>query len=436
MLDGLPPVVQLLLREPPTDRQLGDLEQFRRYLKRLLPELKRQALWTIKHFDYPIDAADPRVKGFVIRPSTGLDPFSTFAKCADPRCRVLNAQQVARSIGLYGDTVMIADRFTTAILHTDKLTAGALFWIATLLRVLVTLKPMFESGVFQFYQSARSYCEHHRREFFMQIDEATEAVLEQTKDGIHFERSGNLVEIHSNKLHEPPLVMPAPLTKSDKAKLKNGVPLETVGILLAKEVFAEEVFESFLDLNNASNFRAVTFSNSRVSLLTAQYVERAVPLKEDIAVWEAARSAVLPWVRDLSVAQVLELRQEAANALPRLRAALGTAMSDQAADSPAVKEVVNRLQEEAAEVSAELKALKLPQKERDRVGLGLLGLTLSIYGIAGDIPLQAMAVSGLVTLLGLLHTTRRSDHQEHEKLTSKPGYVLVKAKELTEHAPK
>jgi hypothetical protein len=61
-------------------------------------------------------------------------------------------------------------------------------------------------------------------------------------------------------------------------------------------------------------------------------------------------------------------------------------------------------------------------------------MTLSVYGMAGDMPMQAVALTGLIAMLGLLHTTRRSDHQAHARLISRPGYVLVKAKELAEHA--
>ena len=321
MIETLPPVVQLILREPPTSEELGDLELFRKYVRRLMPEFRAQAEWTASNFQYPRDQRDPQIQGFVIRPSTGLDPFSHFGKCFEPACRILNAQHVARSVGLYGDTVLMADRFTSAFLHGQRLTADYLAHLATLISVLLTLRPLFEAGVFRFYESARGFCELHARQFFAQVDEATEKVLHDVRKEIQFEL---VADKYLGISHEPSLVYRHVLTKRDLAKLSKGVSVEELGMAAYRKGVSAMVFESFLDLQNASDFKAVTFSDSRVSLLTAQFVERGSRYDEP-EIWEASRSAVLPWVRDLSVAQIVQLREEAAGALPRLRAAMGKA---------------------------------------------------------------------------------------------------------------
>jgi len=434
VIDELPPVVQLIVRQPPTLTQLGDLEEFRKYVKRLLPEFRRQALWTIENFNYPQDGKNRDIRGFVIRPSTGLDPFSTFGKCTDLSCRVLNAQHIARSIGLYGDTVLVADRFTTTILDIDRWTAAALYWFAGNILALLTLLPLFEAGVFRFYQSAIAYCDFHYQQFLTQLDNATDAVLDDMGSRIKYRIENDMLCAETGVIHERSLILNARLTKRSRTKLQKGVPVETLGREMIRPQLCDEIFESFLDLQNASRFKAVTFSNSRISLLTAMHVERAAPSRDNIEAWEASRSATLPWVKTLSVSQIVQLRAEAATALPRLRTALASTMTSPNSDERETRLLVKRLEEEAEEVSSELSALNFPQQERDRTGLGLLGLTISIYGMVGEVPLQAMAFGGLIALLGLLHTTRRGDHKEHAKLISRPGYVLLKAKELAEHA--
>src|SRR6266700_2221233 len=293
MLDTLPPVVQLILREPPTPDEIGDLEQFRKYLKRLLAELRSQALWTLEHFRYPKDATSEGIRGFVIRPSTGLDPFSTFAKCAHPSCRVLNAHHIARSIGLYGDTVLMADRFTSGILRMDRWTLPALHWFASNVLVLLTLRPMFEAGVFRFYRSDMALCAYHQRQFFKQLDSATDAILEEVGDRIQYHLDKGMIVVNTEFLHEPGLISGTKLTKRIKGKLDKGVPIKALGREIVRPEISNEVFESFLDLQNASRFKAVTFSNSRISLLTAKHVERASPSIQDVEVWEASRSATL-----------------------------------------------------------------------------------------------------------------------------------------------
>ena len=45
-----------------------------------------------------------------------------------------------------------------------------------------------------------------------------------------------------------------------------------------------------------------------------------------------------------------------------------------------------------------------------------------------------VALGGLMTILGLVHTSGRHDEQKISSIQSQPGYVLVRAKELLEHA--
>lgn len=90
-LDHLPPVAQLHLREQPTKAELGDYHKF---FTRLFPELRRQAEWTISNLRqiYPEREADRT--SLCISPSSGIDPFSRFGKCFDPKCRELNAARL------------------------------------------------------------------------------------------------------------------------------------------------------------------------------------------------------------------------------------------------------------------------------------------------------------------------------------------------------
>jgi hypothetical protein len=435
-LDTFPPVVQLLLREPPPDPVVSDLGQFRKYLLRLLPELRKQTLWTLENFKYPEDEKDLGQPGFIVRPSTGVDPFSTFGKCADPACRLLNARQIARSIGLYGDTVLIADRFTSGILSVDRWDEHSLNWFATNVRVLLALRPLFEAGVFRFYRSAIALCDQHKKEFDGQVESVTDEVLRLLENDVKYELRENVIAVRPGRLSEPPLVTTRVLTKTALKDLKKGLPIEAIGKLVLRERVHDEVFETFLDLRNSSRFGAVTFSNSRAALLTAKHVEKSAPAPEEIEVWEAARSVDLPWIKSLSVEEIVRLREQAKDALPRFRAAMAAIMIGSSADERGTKESLGRLKQEAEELSAELRALNFPRRRHDRAGLGLLGLTISVYGMLGDVPLQAMAVTSLVALLSLLHSTRRSDEQEHSKLIARPAYVLLKARELANHARK
>ena len=60
----------------------------------------------------------------------------------------------------------------------------------------------------------------------------------------------------------------------------------------------------------------------------------------------------------------------------------------------------------------------------ERDVLGPLGLTAS----------AAAALGGLMSALALVHQDSRKAHQERNLLESRPGFVLLKAKELLDHA--
>jgi hypothetical protein len=107
-----------------------------------------------------------------------------------------------------------------------------------------------------------------------------------------------------------------------------------------------------------------------------------------------------------------------------------------ASEGAAVADAIEELRADAAEVEAELKALSPGAEETFRNVAGVLGITIAVYGFVGDALPPGVALGGLMSLLGLLHTSARNDQHKEAQLVSKPAYVLVKAKELLEHAPK
>jgi len=95
------------------------------------------------------------------------------------------------------------------------------------------------------------------------------------------------------------------------------------------------------------------------------------------------------------------------------------------------EDVISELRLDAAEVEAELKSLNLGRGRRFRTGAGILAVTMAVYGFAGGV--AATSVASLISLLGLLHVSARKDEQELAKAESRPGYVLLKAREMLQH---
>jgi hypothetical protein len=130
---------------------------------------------------------------------------------------------------------------------------------------------------------------------------------------------------------------------------------------------------------------------------------------------------------------VLALREEADSALPALRASFVQEIVRSNGKVRSIADAIDKLRAEAADVERELSASTIGPEQAFRATYGLLGMGVTIYGLASGQP--AAATAGLLSVLGLLHQSGRKDHQALAMAKSHPAYVLVKAKELSEHAP-
>ena len=432
--DRLPPVVQILLAEKPSETDL--LSNPHKYVKKLLPELRRQAEWTFQHRDdYYIDRKEERqAPGLVVDPSSGLDPFSTHGKCMDPACRFHNAELIARTVGLYADCALIGDHFTDHVVLSERWSEYDSVRFLTNAMVLHRLRPMFEAGVFRFANNFGAYCTFHSEQFKAQVAKATDVVLQESLSAIKLEIRKDRVVFQANELAGFNGALVLPMNAKVKRMIAKTKDRQKLALDLLSPTIYDEVHETLFKMRRAAPFRAVTFSNSRVSLRAARQFDAQAPSDTDLEVWEASRSANLPWVSDLSVPQILKLREEADRALPRFRERMGSGLTSGSREE--ATKVIRRLREEAFEVEAELKALDAKGEGRFRSLSGILGMTVSVYGFAGEFLAAGAAITGLGTLFGLLHAAGHKERQEVSKLTARPGYVLVKAKELAEHAPK
>ncbi|MGZ3325191.1 MAG: hypothetical protein ACXU9C_29990, partial [Xanthobacteraceae bacterium] len=98
----------------------------------------------------------------------------------------------------------------------------------------------------------------------------------------------------------------------------------------------------------------------------------------------------------------------------------------------AARELVMELREQSHEVRAELQAAQKNSAKYWKTTYALLGLGLSAYGVATD---QVVAgVGGLLPLINLLISHKSGHEKDISKLTTKPGYVLVKAQDILAHA--
>jgi hypothetical protein len=172
-------------------------------------------------------------------------------------------------------------------------------------------------------------------------------------------------------------------------------------------------------------------AGSRSEALVISTLDKTAPRLSEIEDWEKLRTVPLPWVQKLTCEEVLALRQKASKALPRLRELLRTELIVPAADNRNLQQVVAELRSQALEVEAELDALKLPKERKFQVGMGALAMSFIVYGFASQSPpIVAGSLAALLATLAHLRNTERDHDSQAAKLTSKPAYALLRAKQI------
>lgn len=430
--DAIPPVISLLLDDRVWRALEAGADQFTREMRSLIPELKRQARWTHEHFNYftPTDVAS---SSLVVTASGALNPLSPYGICSRGPCRVLAANNMARTLGLYADYVLLPD-IPTLHMRYESNPITDLFRLCTYILVLRVLEPMIRAGVVRFWRGAVAACAPCSKALRARIPAVVEELLSDGRSTPVATIKGNIASVDLESLFGQSIIYSRPLTSAEKNGKNRGLA-KRIGREFYVEVAQSDIWATLLDLRYSSSTHASLFSTRRESLRALRAFDSDAPALNTVAAWESARSVELPWVSDLSVEQVLQLRSEAASALPSFRDSFVRQIT-KAETAPAdVGSAIAGLQAEAAQIRTELDSAR-PRVERAfRATFGLLGMSLAVYAAAtGNPAIEVGAGIGLLNALGYLHARGKDEHKARVKAESSPAYVLVKAKELSDHA--
>ena len=422
--DELPPVVRILLDE---DIHLGRLKDQLNKLRRLFPELRRQAEWTRKNFT-PLD--EEFLSGqFAITASGKLDPFLG-GHCL-PDCQIESANQFAQTLGLFADVVTISDPFTVRLFRARQRPPRS-FFLNLLVDCLILkeIEPLIRAGVVRFRSLSYEHCSDCHSDFLMEIDKASEDLIDIVNSELTFRVKNDLLTIGMGSLTDPPRLLDYWLSDELKRDMKTGLmSVRDVGRSVFTKHIKEELHRLCIEAQSAASMSSPLFSSSRLDVLALRALEGQSPDLKEIELWEGARSIKLPWIKQLTPEGVVQLREEAAYALPQFRERMLKVLSERDDEPKAVTSSIMELREEAEELVAKLKSLRLDDGKRGRSAFGSLAITLSIYGFAAGFPAWTQIAMLMSALLGL-HLDARKDAKDAQELISRPAYVLVKAKEL------
>jgi hypothetical protein len=446
----LPPVIQIVL-----DEQLSRFSSSRELAAKIAAsdldkELQRQALWSAEQFAYDANAAAGLPVGFSVAPSISLNPFASTAKCGSTACRAKSNEDFVKTVGLYTDVAFLPDPLTPMLVQNGvKASHSKEFYEAV--KTLQYIMPLVQAGVIRFITPFHHYCRQCHRRITDSVDRATDSLLIDIQSDIHAEIFKEKKVIHvfiRTPLLYPasdhPLVWHVPLRGASMKEFTRicgtgSRPKQTQACRihlaeLIRKRLRGELLQVLFDVKASREMKALMLAGSRVEPLFLSRLERSAPAVDELEHWESLRTLHLPWIHELSVEEVLRLREEAHLALPRLREMLDRRLNTPVHDSAEkVRETISELREQAAEVEAELGGLELGKERNYRAGMGGLAMLFVVYAVASGVPqLQAGGIGALLATLAHLRSTERAQAAELAKLASKPAFALFKAKRIIE----
>jgi len=445
----LPPVIQIL-----KDEGVLNLESDQDFISRLtdpgfIKDLSNQSEWTLQNFKYAGDKESSSQGEFNVIPTGSMNPFSPIGKCSNPTCHATYLDNFIKTIGLYTDKAYIVDPLTTFFHNVDYSNISYLLSVKNRISTLKTLLPLVDAGIIEFLSPVGRYCEDCVKKVDQIVSKATDILVMESKNNLKYNiRSiGNkefLAITNPIFVDDPkhPLITVYDLTNKNLASLKAFANRRTKSntydkiVNAVNKIFSQtlrtNVQSLFIEMSSCEKTHSVVVSGSRHESLVFAEIQKTRPPLNHIDNWETLRSVNLPWITELSPNDILLLRNESKNALPQLRRLLSEKLNTPNEYTEVhIRNVVLELQAQAAEVQAELEGLTLSKERRYRLGMGGLGISFVIYGLfLGHPTVAATGIASMLALLAHLRSHEISNEKEIAKLSTTPGFVLFKAKQI------
>lgn len=421
-LPDVPPALWLLLTEVARSTSWNDS---RKRIRSILPILRDQSenfvFDSAKRLNYNRNPTK-----FDIHMHGSLDLLAGQG-CMDLECRLQAANRLARSVGLIADRVWLSDTLSDRFLDFGRSTNAKLDEVIADVFVLLRLLPLIEAGIVRFTSQVMPACQDCISKFDSQVESITDDLYRIFKRDFHLQPRGKGgFSVNTGKCFEPPLIMVSRSNNLDQIPNTRSY---------AEYAIQKEVSSMMWIAREAALSRGSILSNSRLGLSGLLHKEGRLVDRRGLLFLEKEREFSVPWVSDLDARQIVQLRQEASKALPAFRISLARAMaySDNAIEGrDAPGSIIEELQNQAQQVRSELEIKQISSARYWKTTYSLLGLGLSAYGVAsGQLP---AAIGGLLPVINLLIGHKTGQEAEAARLTTRPGYVLVKARDLLEHA--
>ncbi len=425
---ALPPSLAFLLDEPsikgtrgaPLDRLVADVG-FRRALRQVAKE-------SIRGFRY-LDAvqADSTTE-LVFAPTGSLDPFHLEWICTSPECLADRTNRLARLMALYSDFAIVPDSIAEMAMVCDLRRRATREELVQKLEVLRILRPLVAAGVLRFGMPHAVLCpecdpglDERLKEFITETSGDWLRHATTTDDGA--ERTVDLTAVLQVQGAVWKAIVAAPTAEERDRATRAAV----------RRLVREFVTRLFINCRSAMHRSALVLSGRALETATVARLASEVTRGRPPQDFSCLATLDLPWISTLNVREVLSLRETAAHALPRLRERLAQRLvRDSTMKEGAAAEAIQELRVEAEEVRTELHALSSRNERLFEGLLGGLALSVSIGGVATGMVPAGLAVGGLLSALGTIHTAHSRRTAAEASLKGRPAYALVAARHLLE----
>jgi hypothetical protein len=350
--------------------------------------------------------------------------------CIQPNCRFQVADRIARSVGLIADRVWLTDFLSERFVDFGRVTNAKLDEVILDTLVLSRLLPLIQAGIVRFRSPWVATCSSCFAHFDGRVNDSARDIARVFRRDLKLKRgeSADHYVFDTGKCFDPPLMM-------HLSPSANKTPAKLNARAFTDEWIGSELRSALWIAREASLTGGSIFTNSRIGIAGLLQQEGRLVDRRTLLLLDKEREFSVPWVSELDASQILQLREEASKALPLFREKMAQAMSipsDDVLSSTSPSKVVAELREQAAEVRSELEARRKNSARYWKTTYGLLGLGLSAYGVASD---QIMpGVGGLLPIIHLLINHKAGYETDVSKLTTRPGFVLMKAQDILAHA--
>ena len=425
-LAALPPTHAFLLDEPslkgkkgvPIERLVADTG-FRRALRNAADE-------SFSAFPYPDAVQHDNPTELVLAPTGSLDPFYTRFACTELPCLTDRTTRLARLMALYSDHAIVPDSITEVVTSLDLRRRSTRERLVQKLEILKTLRPLVDAGILRFGMPHAVFCpkcdpglQERFTAFIAATSDAWLAHASISDDGAQLTLDLSAVLGVPGAVWQT--IVSAPTAAGRSAVVRSAV----------NSIAGEYVTRLFINCRAALHSSALLLSGEALETATVQRLAADVTKKGPLRDFSRLASLELPWISSLNVREVLALRETAASALPRLRERLAQRLlRDDTPSDRARTEAIQELRVEAEEVRSELAALGSRNERIFESLLGGLALSVSVGGVATGMVPAGVALAGLLSALGSIHTHHNRRSTAESSLKGRPAYALVAAKDL------